>query len=259
MSLVRLFNRIQKYQGVNTLDLLKVLAVISMVVDHLGFYLYGNGEIWRTFGRLAAPIFFFSAGFVSRPQRPNFDRPFYRSLGKLLLLSVPLTFLHYLIWETVQLNMLFPLLLAKLLLHFWDPSKSKPWIVLGFCILALVIHDPLRAYLQYGTLGLSYAVSGRLLAAGRQCWLARLLLVGTIAFQFSYYAPYKQEFLLLVGVGVVLALILMTFRLHHFSGFKEKHPFPSYTLLLGSRYTLEIYVLHLAGLQLLYLSWIYDY
>ena len=73
---------------------LKLLAVFSMLIDHIGIYLYRNNEIFlqtlctlgsreitpyflmRAFGRLAFPIFAFLAveGFIYTRNRFNYGR-----------------------------------------------------------------------------------------------------------------------------------------------------------------------------------------
>ncbi|MGH8578854.1 MAG: TraX family protein, partial [Gammaproteobacteria bacterium] len=63
-----MLSRIYKYgHQFTTLDAMKFVAIVAMVVDHAAYYLGDNQEEWRTLGRLAAPMFFFVAGFVSRP------------------------------------------------------------------------------------------------------------------------------------------------------------------------------------------------
>ena len=46
----------------NYIDLLKLIASISMIIDHVGAYLFPEYPVFRLLGRLAAPIFFFVAG-----------------------------------------------------------------------------------------------------------------------------------------------------------------------------------------------------
>jgi len=52
---------------------------------------------------------------------------------------------------------------------------------------------------------------------------------------------------------------LLGFRFRVLDGFREKFFVPSQILLILSRYSLEIYFLHLAALKLLYISWLLDY
>ena len=47
---------------VNTHDLVKVLATIVMIIDHIGLYFVDNNDWFRIIGRLAAPLFFMLVG-----------------------------------------------------------------------------------------------------------------------------------------------------------------------------------------------------
>jgi len=43
----------------NLYDYLKVFAIIAMIIDHVGYYLYPELEVLRWIGRFAFPIFLF--------------------------------------------------------------------------------------------------------------------------------------------------------------------------------------------------------
>lgn len=254
----RLLKRLEKYPGVNTLDLLKALAVTAMIIDHGGFYLLGNSELWRSFGRLAAPLFFFIAGFVARPL--SSETPPWRSpLLRLLPLGLILTLLDYIIFESVTLNILLNLLLIKLVLGSCDAaSLNKPGVIALFVFL-LFTNFLAAPFIEYGTLGLAYATGGRLLAENKHPYLARILIVVTVVLQFANYWPGKQHHVFFAALGILLVVILLGFRFRVLDGFREKFFVPSQILLILSRYSLEIYFLHLAALKLLYISWLLDY
>src|SRR5689334_13145951 len=50
--------------SVTTTDLLKIIGVVSFLLDHIGLFFYPDQNWWRVFGHLAAPIFFFLVGFA---------------------------------------------------------------------------------------------------------------------------------------------------------------------------------------------------
>jgi len=50
----------------NYQDILKIIAIICMIIDHMGLYFFPETWILRTVGRYAFPIFCFFAGFNFR-------------------------------------------------------------------------------------------------------------------------------------------------------------------------------------------------
>lgn len=230
-----------------------------MVVDHVGFYLLGNEELWRTFGRFSAPLFFFIAGFVARPIKPARDLTWRSPLSWLLPLGLILSTLNYFIWDMVSINILISLFVAKVLLSYWEPADTKPVWLITLVLVLYLLHGQALSLIQYGTVGLVYAIGGKLIAGNNRVAFARILLLVTVLVQFKIYYPHKEHLGFFITVAVILASLMMGFRFQQLPLFEENRGVARFALLVLSRYSLEIYFLHLAALQLLYLSWIYDY
>ena len=52
----------------NYQDLLKTLAMITMIIDHLGLYFFPEYNLMRLIGRTAMPVFCFFAGYNFKEQ-----------------------------------------------------------------------------------------------------------------------------------------------------------------------------------------------
>ena len=50
----------------NYQDILKIIAIICMIIDHIGLYFFPETWILRAVGRYAFPVFCFFAGFNFR-------------------------------------------------------------------------------------------------------------------------------------------------------------------------------------------------
>lgn len=140
----------------NGWDLLKVLAIVSMVIDHVAAYLYTTEEsiYWlRSIGRLAAPIFLFLTGYAKR----------YHFSKELCMLAFTLAAFDWIyFWHINTLNILWTILICRLIFnHFEKQGKiiQKPheWFIGGLSLIAL------STLFEYGSFGFLMAFSGYLL------------------------------------------------------------------------------------------------
>ena len=49
---------------VSSTDWFKILGIAAFLIDHAGLFFFPDDDVWRVFGRVAAPIFFFFLGFA---------------------------------------------------------------------------------------------------------------------------------------------------------------------------------------------------
>jgi hypothetical protein len=135
----------------NYQDLLKTIAIITMIRDHIGLYCFPEHIMLRAIGRSAMPIFCFFAGY-------NFSKPkaILWQLG--LLLSV----MWYISISIASLNMLVTIYLGQLYLYFMEKyAKTSEQDVLVQCILLLCLTPITCLILEYGTLAIAFMVIGR--------------------------------------------------------------------------------------------------
>lgn len=97
-------------------DLLKLIAIVTMVTDHVGVLLFPELRILRTIGRIAFPIFawLLVQGFLHTSSRTRYGLRF---LVFALISQVPYMFLNRdMIPEYLHFNVMFLLLLGLILL-----------------------------------------------------------------------------------------------------------------------------------------------
>ncbi len=132
-------------------DLLKSLAVVMMMIDHVGAYIYTEDMAWRWLGS-SAPIWFFLVGYASS-----------RHMGPLLWTGALILICANAIagFPFFPLNILAVILLVRACL---DPlmrfAGTRPG---SFCVAVLLITllMPLGMItLEYGTLGFLLAMFG---------------------------------------------------------------------------------------------------
>lgn len=131
-------------------DLLKLLALLAMTLDHLGAYLYPDTPELRVIGRAAAPIFCFLVGWNQS----------YRWRTPLLLAAVMVSGLNFLHGAIFPLNILWVILLGRLLMD-WLDRRERPEQAALIVVAALVWLPLVGFVLDYATVGLLWMLWGR--------------------------------------------------------------------------------------------------
>lgn len=139
----------------NYQDALKIIALVAMMVDHLGLYLY-PGEIWlRIIGRFALPIFAFYAGY-------NFKgniRHMIWICGLVLIVAWKIVF------GVIGPNILIDLAVGQLYLHYAGKSILSNERTFLWHFLAMLVIAPFTfAILDYGTITIAFMQVGFVIA-----------------------------------------------------------------------------------------------
>ena len=164
-------------------SILKLLAVFSMLIDHMAYFLFKNDEaflqvlctvgskevtpyfLMRAFGRLAFPIFCFLIveGLVYTRNRWKYGR---NLLLFALISEIPWNLVHAGTWHHPGQNVFFTLFLGYMgicCLEYWKENAFKKAIGL---LLLLAISFKFRAdygYRGYGFILMLYALRNHLL------------------------------------------------------------------------------------------------
>lgn len=217
-------------------DILKLVALALMFIDHAGAFHFEQEQWLRAIGRACAPIFLFLAGFA----------PHYRFSPRLLCFALLLTLVDwYVKGEPNALNILWSILAMRALLG-WLERRGKMRLRLHEWCIASIPYLLLLGVLQYtpfwilfGLCGYVYKHQGHYAPKTPQYFLMIV-----VAFYAVVYATFSEftlpsSMVMLVGLMLMLWLILWFVRapLAAVSG-------PAWCKTL-SRYSAEIYVGHL--------------
>lgn len=243
--------------AVNSHDLLKVFAISVMVIDHVGYFFVDDNVWMRAVGRMAAPLFFFMVGYSGS----------YRFKWQILMLGVALSTISFLtstssgIERFLPLNILLSFILIKLIMDRFDPAAQTSDSLVAILVILVVVSIPTYFFIvEYGSLGLCYAIGARLLTQRHP--LARFWMCTTAAVHFLFemvailiwnpaapasILPYAIPFLAAI-FGINLAIFL-NYRLRTFNiGFS----WIRVPVIYVSRYSLQIYFFHLAAFMIVY-------
>lgn len=107
-----------------TSSILKIIAIITMIIDHTGKELFPKELIFTYIGRIAFPIFAFqiSEGYI---HTRNFKKYFYRLLIFALVSQVPFNLFLGVFYDEYCLNIFFTLLLGLLSIYTYDIIVKK--------------------------------------------------------------------------------------------------------------------------------------
>jgi hypothetical protein len=237
------------HQEVTTTDVLKLIGVISFLVDHTGFFFDPANLWWRLFGRIAAPIFFFLIGFASTRAVP----------WTWLAWGLALTALTRALWGVAMLNILlnFALLRFAVLPVVERHVMARPLPTAGLVAACVLLIDVTDEPLEYGTEGWLWAFFGlahrRSLDAGEQtAWMtipiAAAAVSAHVAREIHDYGFNLLQSVLLAAMLAGLGLILLRFRR---GSLQAQPPWPvAATLRFAGRSSLEIYASTLFAMQL---------
>lgn len=171
-------------------NLLKLLALIFMTIDHIGLFLFPKEVIWRVVGRLAMPIFVYLVARSVRHSRVS------AYVWRLLIFAILAQIMLYFLLNRSMLNILFNFVLLVLFLVL--PLWAKP-AILSFYLFCEI---------EYGWLVLAlgvvfYYVKSRFLLL---CSSFLVILLGSV---LLYLQSFGQNWLTLLQPLSFLAIPLI--------------------------------------------------
>lgn len=98
-------------------NFIKLIAIVFMVIDHIGLFFFENNIIFRVLGRISFPLFLYSS-FIGYYK----TRSFKNYVIRLLLLAIISEPIHYFLFNQT-LNVCFSLIVALLILYCLDKKK----------------------------------------------------------------------------------------------------------------------------------------
>ncbi|MFP4313277.1 MAG: TraX family protein [Alphaproteobacteria bacterium] len=233
-------------------DFLKTIAIVLMIVDHIGVYFYPEEEWFRILGRLCVPIWFFLIGYARTR-----DIPFKVILGIALIAGGNMVAGEFLF----PVSILVTLMIGRYCIDiFMRAARKGGEPMAGLYFMLVLLTFPTAFIFEYGTMGLLFTVFGALCrfrqdyadmippAYNRQ--IGFFALGSFIAFIIMQVAPMEvltgaQLLVLCIGMGGVY-YILNRFSPAELPTITARLPkLITFIVKLTGRRTLEIYVAHL--------------
>lgn len=153
-------------------DFLKVIAIITMLIDHIGYLFFPQHIIFRIIGRLAFPIFAYQLAMGY-----TYTKDMKKYAIRLLLFGV-VSQAPYILAFNGGLNILFTLLLSLGILYALDKKK--------YSILVLLSILPLLLPFEYGYYGVFSIISFYIFRNKRENNILFQVLINTIYFLYYF-------------------------------------------------------------------------
>ena len=240
-------------KDITSYDLLKALAILLMIVDHVGYHFFPE-ELWfRLIGRLCIPIWFFLIGY----SRTVFIPPKLLIGGGLIVLSA-----------IVAGQYIFPLdiLFTIAIIRHWRQgmayrATSSPEQLRGWFLILFLIALPTGIFFEYGSLGALFVLFGFIMRNEEVVLKKltkthiRLFIWGSFLSFFFIQGMLMPAFPVSFAIVLTLGLFGIAWLLIHFKpatypSLTQKLPSPFvWSVQLLGRRTLEIYVAHILLLR----------
>ena len=227
-------NRTSNYQ-----DILKTIAIICMIIDHLGAYIFPETLILRSIGRYAFPIFCFFAGFNYRGN-PNYKILIYGTL--FYMFEVVAIF-----WQIIEANILISIFLGQAYLKLFEKHFTNFWKSYTHIIILACLWPVTHMFLEYGTLAIALIILGKLARQDQQkvflpaFVVSYLSLIHMIALYYSLFNIWEM----LIAISIMLGLFFSLTLKNHFKSNNLK-------LVLISQNSMNIYCFHFAIILLIW-------
>lgn len=223
----------------NYQDLLKAVALIAMIIDHAGLYLFPDEVYMRVIGRYSMPIFLFFVGY-------NFNN---NIRIKILVYGVILQIitLFFIFKAYVPANILITIFLGLLCLKALQEYLKNFWIGYLFVIILGCLWDYTDILFDYGTYGICVTCLGYMVKQHPKEQYLLTFAVVIIAFMHTYFIfdTFNQfEFLLAIIISCLCFISLNAVP------YDNRIPIRFVSIRCN---LLEIYFIHVLLLQIIWL------
>ena len=181
---------------------LKIIAIISMLFDHIGYVVFGRFSFMNYFGRLAFPIFAFgiSEGYI---HTKDLKKYFLRLLVFAIISQIPYMLFMGLLTNTFTLNILFTLILGLFVITVYEKLKNK---LLGFLLVILACIIAHFGHFDYGWFGIATIFIFYIFKDKKVLMNLSFIITILLNYSYTYITTSRIEYLFII-LFCILSLI----------------------------------------------------
>ncbi len=245
---MKMFTFMENYRrygaAVNTHDVMKTVAIILMIVDHLGMFFDPHNMWWRVVGRSCVPIWLFFMGYRSTGKSTEEELKFFA----LLLIALDICTVQ----KIFPLNIFVTVMACRFFMRRIEKADIKPYYFPAIIILCLLMHPFAMLLFEYGGLAVMYAYCGFLHRRypGSKSTVSCLVVTGVLFALVQidiFYLTWAQSIVMVTLIA--LATWFLSRFAHHDVPIPQKGV--GTTLKFMGRNTMYIYFLHYALMLIL--------
>ncbi|MEM6338368.1 MAG: TraX family protein [Pseudomonadota bacterium] len=228
----------------NYQDILKTIAIFTMILDHLGAYIFPETLVLRSIGRYAFPIFCFFAGFNYKGSL-NYKILIYGVLFYIFEVAA-------IFWQITEANILISIFLGQAYIKLFEKHFTNFWKSYTHIIILACLWPVTNMFIEYGTLAIALMILGKLARQDQQkvflpaCVVSYLSLIHMVALYYSLFNIWEMLIAVLIMLGLFFSLTLKNY-------FKANN----LKLVLISQNSMNIYCFHFAIILLIWRYYIF--
>ena len=131
---------------------MKIIAIITMIIDHVGLFYFHEYIILRVIGRIAMPIFTILAGYNFKGKL-RLSILYYGSILYLIQLFI-------IVPSITMMNILIPIFLGQVFLKIFSRYLDNFYFSLFWIILLFYLFPLTYQKLDFGTMSILYMLGG---------------------------------------------------------------------------------------------------
>ena len=180
---------------------LKIIAILTMVTDHVGFLFFHDQLLWRIIGRISFAVFAFliAEGFE---KTSNVNKYFNRLISFAVISQIPYTLFRYAAEGkiTTDLNIFFTLAAGLLVILCWKqlPLYGSIPLILGIATFAQAFS------FDYGAYGVIVVLASQIMLFYRKLgWIALLLIHQLPVIVYSMFGIFSIQGFAALSIPIV--------------------------------------------------------
>jgi hypothetical protein len=234
-----LFNlaKLTKYGAPNSYDLAKCMAIIAMLIDHLGLFFFPDHAILSIIGRISFPIFFFLIGYSQK----------FKNEKSILILALFMLVLDHILADKATIfflnsSSILPTIIISRFFLNRSITLIKNNLLISFFLLALY-YIPIAVIFGYGTLGCMFMICGYLKRNNHRDLNSLIFLALTTMFYIILQGHTYHFWGIMIFTVEMLILLswIYNFKINNY--LITNHCLNS-LILLCSRYSIYLYCVH---------------